>query len=91
MLALHHINDGIVLCTATGTTLQYYKPVFFGLNSYADSITIKDKRNAIHKLDEVSTPLPPPTPFTPVISHDDDEYDFTCTSSSEDDFTSDDE
>ncbi len=97
-----HINDGIDLCTATDNNLQYYKPIFddyhttldpmvFLLNSHVDSTTIKETRNAQNKLDGVSTPSHPPTPRLPDISHDDDEFDFSFTSSSEDDFTSDDE
>jgi hypothetical protein len=93
-----HINDGIELCNAAKNHLQYYKPIFddyhttldpmvFLLNSYADSITIKETRNALNKIDGIKTPSPPPTPKLP----DDDEFDFSFTSSSEDDFTSDDE
>jgi hypothetical protein len=65
----------------------------FLLHSYADSITItiKETRNALNKLDGVNTPPPPPTPKLLEISHDDDEFEFSFTSSSEDDFTSDDE
>jgi hypothetical protein len=93
-----HINDGIDLCNTAENHLQYYKPIFddyhstldpmvFLLNSYADSITIKDTRNALNKIDGVKPPSPPPTPKLP----DDDEFDFSFTSSSEDDSTSDDE
>jgi hypothetical protein len=91
-----HINDEIDLCNAAENHLQYYKPTFdditldpmiFLLNSYADSITIKDTRNALNKIDGIKTPSPPPTSKLP----DDDEFDFSFTSSSEDDFTSDDE
>jgi hypothetical protein len=97
-----HINDGIDLCNSVENHLQYYKPIFddyhnnldpmvFLLNSYADSITIKEIRTALNKLDGVKTPSPPPTPKLPEISHDDDEFEFSFTSSSEDDFTSDNE
>ncbi len=97
-----HINDGIDLCTSASTSLQYYKPVFndfhsilepmvFILDSYANEITIKEKRTALNKLDGISPPPPPPRPSIPAISNDDVEYDFSFTSSSEDDFTSDDE
>ncbi len=97
-----HINDGIDLCTSAGTSLQYYKPVFndfhsilapmvFILDSYAYEITIKEKRTALNKLDGISPPPPPPRPSIPAISKDDDEYDFSFTSSPEDNFTSDDE
>jgi hypothetical protein len=93
-----HIKDGIDLCNAAENHLQCYKPIFddyhttldpmvFLLNSYADSITIKETRNALNKIDGIKTPSPPPTPKLP----DDDEFDFSFTSSSEDDFTSDDE
>jgi hypothetical protein len=93
-----HIKDGIDLCKAAENHIQYYKPIFddyhttldpmvFLLNSYADSITIKETRNALNKIDGIKTPSPPPTPKLP----DDDEFDFSFTSSSEDDFTSDDE
>ncbi len=60
-------------------------------NSYADSITIKQTRNALNKLDGIPAPSPPQTPRLPDITHDDEEFDFAFTSSSEDDFTSDDE
>jgi hypothetical protein len=60
----------------------------FLLDSYADSITIKQKRTALHKPDGTSTP--PTLPRHPIFN-DDDEYDFSFTSSSEDEFTSDDE
>jgi hypothetical protein len=97
-----HINDGIGLCTAADNNLQYYKPIFgdyhntldpmvFLLNSYTDSITIKETGNALNKLDGVKTPSPPPTAKPLETSHDDDEFEFYFTSSSEDDFTSDDE
>jgi hypothetical protein len=97
-----HINDGIDLCNAAENHLQYYKPIFddyhstldpmvFLLNSYADSITIKDTRNALNKIDGVKPPSPPSTPKLPENSHDDDEFDFSFTSSSDDDSTSDDE
>ncbi len=66
-------------------------PMVFLLNSYADSITIKETRNALNKIDGVKTSSPPPTPKLPEISHDDEEFDFSFTSSSDDDFTSDDE
>jgi hypothetical protein len=96
-----HITDGIDLCTTVDNNLQYYKPIFddyhnnldpmvFLLNSYADSITIKETRNALNKLDGIPTPSPPQTPRLPETSHDDEEFDFIFTSSSEDDFTSDD-
>jgi hypothetical protein len=97
ILRFKHQADGIDLCNAAENHLQYYKPIFddyhntldpmvFLLNSYADSITIKDTRNALNKIDGIKTPSPPPTPKLP----DDDEFDFSFTSSSEDDFTSDD-
>ena len=97
-----HINDGIDLCTDAENHLQYYKPIFddyhttlepmvFLLNSYADSITIKDTRKALNKLDGIKTPSPPQTPRLPETSPNDDEFDFAFTSSSEDDFTSDEE
>ena len=96
-----HINDGIDLCTDENH-LQYYKPIFddyhstldpmvFLLNSYADSITIKETRNALNKIDGIPTPSPPRTPRLPDTTHQDDEFDFSFTSSSEDDFSSDDE
>ena len=97
-----HINEGIDLCTSASTSLQYYKPVFndfhrilepmvFILDSYANEITIKEKRTALHQLDGIPPTQPPPRPSIPAIVKDDDEYDFSFTSSSEDDFTSDDE
>jgi hypothetical protein len=66
-----HINEGIDLCTSASTSLQYYKPVFndfhsilepmvFILDSYANEITIKEKRTALNKLDGISPPPPPP-------------------------------
>jgi hypothetical protein len=58
----------------------------FLLNSYADSTTIKETRNALNKIDGIKTPSPPPTPLLPATSHDDDEFDFSFTSSSEDDW-----
>jgi hypothetical protein len=97
-----HINEGIDLCTSASTSLQYYKPVFndfhsilepmvFILDSYANEITIKEKRTALNQLDGIPPTQPPPRPSIPDILQDDDEYDFSFTSSSEDDFTSDDE
>ena len=94
-----HINEGIDLCTTASTSLQYYKPVFndfhsildpmvFILDSYANEITIKEKRTALNKLDGIPPTPPPPRPSIPAISNDDDEYDFSFTSSSEDDSTS---
>ena len=83
------INDGIELCNEAENHLQYYKPIFdyyhttldpmvFLLNSYADSITIKETRNALNKIDGIKTLSPPPTPTRP----DDDEFDFSFTSCS---------
>ena len=97
-----HIDDGMDLCTAASTTLQYYKPVFddfhsilepmvFILDSYANEITIKEKRTALNKLDGIPTLPPPPRPSITIIPHDEDEFDFSFTSSSDDDSTSDDE
>jgi hypothetical protein len=97
-----NINDGIDLCTTADSNLQYCKPIFddfhntldpmvFLLNSYADSITIKETRNALNKLDGIPTPSPPQTPRLPETSHGYEEIDFSFTSSSEDDFTSVDE
>ncbi len=63
----------------------------FLLNSYADSITIKDTRTALNKLDGIKTPSPPQTPRLPQTSHNDEEFDFAFTSASEDDFASDEE
>jgi hypothetical protein len=63
----------------------------FILDSYANEITIKEKRTALNQMDGISPTPPPPRPSIPAISNDDDEYDFCFTSSSEDDFTSDDE
>ncbi len=95
------INDGIDLCTDENH-LQYYNPIFddyhstldpmvFLLNSYASSITIKETRNALNNFDGIPTPSPPRTPRLPDTTHQDDEFDFSFTSSSEDDFSSDDE
>ncbi len=97
-----HVNEGIDLCTSASTSLQYYKPVFNGfhsilepmvfiLDSYANEITIKEKRTALNQLDGIPPAQPPPRPSIPAISKDDDEYNFSSTSSSEDDLTSDDE
>ena len=97
-----HINEGIDLCTTASTSLQYYKPAFndfhsildplvFILDSYANEITIKEKRTALNKLDGIPPTPPPPRPSIPAISKDDDEYDFSFTSPPEDDSTSDDE
>ncbi len=60
-------------------------PIAFLLNSYADSITIKQALNALNKLDGIQTPR------LPDITPDDEDFDFAFTSSSENDFTSDDE
>ena len=97
-----HIKEGIDLCTSASTSLQYYKPIFndfhsilkpmvFILDSYANEITIKEKRTALNQLDGIPPTQPPPEPSIPAILQDDDEYDFYFTSSSEDDFTSEDE
>jgi hypothetical protein len=63
----------------------------FLLNSYADSITIKETRNALNKLDGIPTPSPQQTPRLPDTTYENDEFDFSFTSSSEDDFSSNDE
>jgi hypothetical protein len=74
-----HINEGIDLCTTASTSLQYYKPVFndchsilhpmvFILDSYANEITIKEKRTALNKLDGIPPTPPPPRPSIPAIS-----------------------
>ncbi len=62
----------------------------FILDSYANEITIKEKRTALNQLDGIPPTQPPPRPSIPAIL-DADEYDFSFTSSSEDDFTSEDE
>ena len=76
---------------STTTTAATLDPMVFLLNSYADSITIKETRNALNKLDGIPTPSPPRTPRLPDTTQQDDEFDFSFTSSSEDDFSSDDE
>ena len=97
-----HINEGIDLCTSASPSLQYYKPVFddfhsilepmvFILDSYANEITIKEKRTALNQLDGIPSTQPPPRPSIQALVQEDDEYDFSFTSSSEDDVTSDDE
>ena len=97
-----HINEGIELCTSASPSLQYYKPVFddfhsilepmvFILDSYANEITIKEKRTALNQLDGIPSTQPPPRPSIQALVQEDDAYDFSFTSSSEDDVTSDDE
>jgi hypothetical protein len=97
-----HINEGIDLCTSASPSLQYYKPVFddfhsilepmvFILDSYANEITIKEKRTALNQLDGIPSTQPPPRPSIQALVQEDDAYDFSFTSSSEDDVTSDDE
>ena len=97
-----HINEGIDLCTSASPSLQYYKPVFddfhsilepmvFILDSYANEITIKEKHTALNQLDGIPSTQPPPRPSIQALVQEDDAYDFSFTSSSEDDVTSDDE
>jgi hypothetical protein len=94
-----HISDGIDLCTsaANSTTLQNYKykpvfddfntilqPMVFVLDSYANELTIKEKRTALHQLDGIPPPPPGPRPsiaeFYNEYDFDEDEYVFTSSS-----------